>query len=142
MSFEFYVTSAPPAPAAPFGGNRSTRTRTNPFDAPIKQSHEQKLSERGEWLEFKVDPAEVAKHVNRIRSSGQYLKLGTEVRVDKENGRIAFRGVDYRPRAHRAAKASDAAQPAAADVTAQPTGQNQPWTWEAPLEAQPQPASN
>lgn len=134
MPLDFYVTNEPPAVATPFGGNRSTRTRSNPFDAPIKQSHEQKLHERGEWLEFKVEPGEVAKNVNRIRASGQYLKLGTEVRVDKENGRIAFRGVDYRPRAVRAKAGSDGetAQPNGA-----PSAQGQPWSWEP----QPEPAT-
>lgn len=135
------MTTEPPEAGQPFGGHRAGRTRANPFDAPIQQSHTQKLYERNEWLEFKVDPSEVAKHVNKIRAAGQYLKLGTEVRADKDSGRIAFRGVDYRPRGARAKSAPDqpAAQsapsaPAASSTVTQaqaPTG-NQPWAWEAP----------
>lgn len=134
MSFDFYVTSAPPAPGTPFGGHRAGRTRTNPFDRPIKESHEQKLFERGEWLEFKVEPGEVQKHVNRIRSSGQFLRLGTEVRVDRENGRIAFRGVDYRPRAARAnVKPDNGSGPAVNGDASTPA--TSAWAWDARPEA-------
>lgn len=136
MSFEFFVTSEPPAPGTPFGGHRAGRNRTNPFDQPIKASHEQKLFERGEWLAFKGEPDDVQKHVNRIRAAGQYLRLGTEVRVDKESGLIAFRGVDYRPRATRAnSQAGNGSTPAVTSDAPVPAVSG--WAWDA----RPEPAS-
>jgi hypothetical protein len=137
--YSFYVTSAPPELPTPFGGHRAGRTRQNPFDLPVKQSWEQRLVDRGEWLEFKVDNlADLRKEINRIRSAGQHLKIGTEVRADKASGRVAFRGTEYKPRAPRASKD---ATPDAGTVVAtndpagvaggQATADQAPWDWQA-----------
>jgi hypothetical protein len=136
--YSFYVTTTPPELPQPFGGHRSGRTRANPFDVPVKQSFEQKLAERGEWLEFKVaDPAQVRKEVNRIRAAGQFLKLGTEVRVDKVTGRVAFRGTEYKPRGPREKGPDTVGAVTGAAVTTapdQPTpagGETPAWDWQA-----------
>jgi hypothetical protein len=133
--YSFYVTTTPPELPTPFGGNRAGRTRSNPFDVPVKQSFEQKLADRGEWLEFKVaNLTDLPKEINRIRSAGQFLKLGTEVRVDKTTGRIAFRGTEYRPRGPRGARdaGAEVASVGATVTTAdQPTTEQAAWDWQA-----------
>jgi len=75
------------------------------------------LVDRDEWLEFKCDPADIRKETNRIRAAGQHLKIGTEVRADKETGRIAFRGCEYKPRVRQA---PDTAPPVVTQPAAQP----------------------
>ena len=138
--YSFYVTTTPPELPTPFGGHRSGRTRTNPFDVPVRQSFEQKLAERGEWLEFKVaDLNELRKEVNRIRAAGQHLKLGTEVRIDKVTGRVAFRGTEYKPRGPRGDKTVSTEAPGAGrdttDGADQPKTEQAPWDWQAQVSA-------
>ena len=133
--FDFYLTNDPPEAGTPFGGRHAGRNRTNPFDGAVKQSFEQHLVARNEWLEFKCDPDDVRANINRIRSAGQFLKIGTEVRYDKPSGRIAFRGCEYKPRAPRVKKGAVApdAPPADQPATAgQPAvaGQESPWDWQ------------
>lgn len=94
--YSFAITDTPP--------EGKTRGRgPSPFVQPLKESYAKDFSGTGEWFEFYVDPAEVEKTVQRIRTAGQSAKVGTEVRQDEATGRIAFRGVEYVPRERKPA---------------------------------------
>lgn len=100
MSFEnlsFEVTDAPPAVKG------RGRARSNPFRAPLEESYSKDFAGTDEWYQFVVDTGDdgkgVERAINQIRSAGQmHPQIGTEVRPDRETGRIAFRGVEHKPR--------------------------------------------
>lgn len=100
MSYEgltFEVTDQPPVRTG------SGRTRSNPFRNPLEESYKSDFAGTNEWYQFQVDVDEdekaVDRAVNAIRSAGQMNpKIGTEVRADRSNGRIAFRGVPWQPK--------------------------------------------
>lgn len=97
MSYDgltFEVTDAPPT------RHGSGRARTNPFRGPLEESYKNDFAGTNEWYQCTVDTDAVERAVNAIRSAGQMVpKIGTEVRADRETGVIAFRGVQWEPRA-------------------------------------------
>lgn len=114
--FSFAVTKNAPAVTRKGGGNRRGRARTNPYREAVEHSYNQNFEATDEWYEFEVDlnsetgETDLKRELDRIRAAGQLSpQIGTSIRVDRENGRVCFRGTDYKPRQRKGKVEADEA---------------------------------